>query len=106
MCEHREHTAGATSMTIGRLARRTGLSIKVLREYEALGFLYTQGRSESNYRLFGEETVWCVSSGPGPALPGAHPKRDERPHYALPRLLRDADRCAPGPKTGTGPCPC
>ena len=22
--------------------------------------LYTRGRTESNYRLFGEETVWCV----------------------------------------------
>jgi DNA-binding transcriptional MerR regulator len=34
--------------------------IKVLRTYEDLGFLYTQGRSESNYRLFGEEALWCV----------------------------------------------
>jgi DNA-binding transcriptional MerR regulator len=47
-------------MTIGQLSRRTGVPIKVLREYEGLGFLYTRGRSESNYRLFGEETVWCV----------------------------------------------
>jgi DNA-binding transcriptional MerR regulator len=47
-------------MTIGQLSRRTGVPIKVLREYEALGFLYTLGRSESNYRLFGEETLWCV----------------------------------------------
>jgi DNA-binding transcriptional MerR regulator len=47
-------------MTIGQLSRRTGVPIKVLREYEALGFLYTLGRSESNYRLFGEEAVWCV----------------------------------------------
>ena len=47
-------------MTIGQLSRRTGVPIKVLREYEALGFLYTLGRSESNYRLFGEDTVWCV----------------------------------------------
>lgn len=48
------------AMTIGQLSRRTGVPVKVLREYEALGFLYTQGRSESNYRLFGEESVWCV----------------------------------------------
>ncbi len=47
-------------MTIGQLARRTGVSIKVLREYERLGFLYTLGRSESNYRLFDETTLWCV----------------------------------------------
>ena len=47
-------------MTIGQLARRTGMSIKTLREYEQLGMLYTRGRSESNYRLFGEETLWCI----------------------------------------------
>jgi len=47
-------------MTIGQLSRHTGVPIKVLRTYEDLGFLYTLGRSESNYRLFGEEAVWCV----------------------------------------------
>jgi len=47
-------------MTIGQLSRHTGVPIKVLRTYEDLGFLYTPGRSESNYRLFGEEAVWCV----------------------------------------------
>ena len=48
------------AMTIGQLSRRTGVPIKVLRTYEDLGFLSTRGRSESNYRLFGEETLWCV----------------------------------------------
>jgi DNA-binding transcriptional MerR regulator len=47
-------------MTIGQLSRRTSVPIKTLREYERLGFLYTLGRSESNYRLFGEEALWCV----------------------------------------------
>jgi len=47
-------------MTIGQLSRRTDVPIKVLRDYEDLGFLSTQGRSESNYRLFGEEAVRCV----------------------------------------------
>ena len=49
-------------MTIGQLSQRTGVPIKVLRHYEDLGFLYTQGRSESNYRLFGDEAVWCVQA--------------------------------------------
>ena len=48
------------AMTIGQLSRRTGAPIKVLRDYEQLGFLYTLGRSDSNYCLFGEEAVWCV----------------------------------------------
>ena len=47
-------------MTIGQLARRTGVSIKALREYERLGLVYTLERSESNYRLFDEEALWCV----------------------------------------------
>src|SRR5579863_6029271 len=50
----------SNAMTIGQLSRRTGVPIKVLRKYEDLGFLYTLGRSESNYRLFGEEALWCV----------------------------------------------
>jgi MerR family transcriptional regulator, copper efflux regulator len=50
----------SNAMTIGQLSQRTGVPIKVLRHYEDLGFLYTRGRSESNYRLFGEEAVWCV----------------------------------------------
>ncbi len=50
----------ANAMTIGQLSRRTGVPIKVLRTYEDLGFLYTLGRSESNYRLFGQEALWCV----------------------------------------------
>jgi DNA-binding transcriptional MerR regulator len=50
----------ANAMTIGQLSRRIGVPLKVLREYERLGFLYTLGRSASNYRLFGEEAVWCV----------------------------------------------
>ncbi len=47
-------------MTIGQLSRRSGVPIKLLREYERLGFLYTLGRSEGNYRLFDETTLWCV----------------------------------------------
>src|SRR5215831_16153813 len=48
------------AMTIGQLSRRTGVTIKILRDYEALGFLYTLGRSESNYRLFSDDALWCV----------------------------------------------
>ena len=36
------------------------MPIKALREYEQLGLIYTLGRSESNYRLFDEEALWCV----------------------------------------------
>ena len=50
----------SNAMTIGQLSLCTGVPIKVLRDYEDLGFLYTLGRSESNYRLFGQEALWCV----------------------------------------------
>ncbi|MGA7087394.1 MAG: MerR family transcriptional regulator [Candidatus Dormiibacterota bacterium] len=49
-------------MTIGGLSRRTGVPVKVLRQYEDLGFIYTAGRSPGNYRLFDEEALWCVET--------------------------------------------
>jgi MerR family copper efflux transcriptional regulator len=47
-------------MTVGQLARRTGLSIKAIREYEALGLIYSAGRSEGGYRLFDDSALWCA----------------------------------------------
>lgn len=47
-------------MTIGVLARRTGMSVKAVREYADAGLIYTQGRSRAGYRLFAEEAVWCT----------------------------------------------
>ena len=47
-------------MTIGQLARRSGVSIRALREYDGLGLIYGLGRSGSNYRLFDESALWCL----------------------------------------------
>ncbi len=47
-------------MTVGELARRTGVTPKAIREFEGLGLIYTAGRSEANYRLFDESAIWCV----------------------------------------------
>jgi MerR family copper efflux transcriptional regulator len=47
-------------MTVGELARRTGLSIKAIRQYEGLGLIYSAGRSEGGYRLFDESALWCA----------------------------------------------
>ena len=58
--DERGNMLRSNAITIGQLSQRTSVPIKVLRHYEDLGFLYTLGRSESNYRLFGEEAVWCV----------------------------------------------
>ena len=40
-------------LTLGRLARATGLARSSLLHYEALGLLAPQARSESGYRLYG-----------------------------------------------------
>jgi MerR family transcriptional regulator, copper efflux regulator len=47
-------------MTVGELARRTGLSIKAIRQYEALGLIYSAGRTEGGYRLFDDSALWCA----------------------------------------------
>lgn len=47
-------------MTIGQLSRRTGVTVKTLREYEGMGLIYTVGRSPGNYRLFDESALWCI----------------------------------------------
>lgn len=44
-------------MTIGQLARRTGVSVRRLRFYADEGILPETGRTESGYRVFGPETV-------------------------------------------------
>lgn len=47
-------------MTVGQLARRSGLSRKAVRELEGRGLIYTVGRSDSGYRLFSEDALWCT----------------------------------------------
>jgi MerR family copper efflux transcriptional regulator len=54
------HRTDDELMTVGELARRTGLSIKAIRRYEALGLIYSAGRSEGNYRLFDDSALWCA----------------------------------------------
>ncbi|MCI0346903.1 MAG: MerR family transcriptional regulator [Chloroflexi bacterium] len=47
-------------MTVGQLARRTGLTARSIRRFEGFGLIYSVGRSAANYRLFDESAVWCV----------------------------------------------
>jgi DNA-binding transcriptional MerR regulator len=46
-----------SAMTIGELARRTGLAVRTLRFYADAGVLPEASRSESGYRVFGTEAV-------------------------------------------------
>jgi MerR family copper efflux transcriptional regulator len=55
-----EEQTGGQLMTVGELARRTGMSAKAIRQFEGLGLIYSAGRSEANYRLFDDSAMWCV----------------------------------------------
>ncbi|MGH8274134.1 MAG: heavy metal-responsive transcriptional regulator [Gammaproteobacteria bacterium] len=44
-------------LTVGRLARRVGVTPEALRYYERLGLIRPARRSETNYRLYGSEAV-------------------------------------------------
>ena len=57
-----EERTGERLMTVGELARRTGMSAKAIRQFEGLGLIYSAGRSEANYRLFDESAIWCVQA--------------------------------------------
>ncbi|MDI3389127.1 MerR family transcriptional regulator [Streptomyces sp. B-S-A8] len=48
------------AMTVGELSRRTGVTVKALREYTDLGLICTLGRSPANYRLYDTDALWCV----------------------------------------------
>ncbi|MCI0457335.1 MAG: heavy metal-responsive transcriptional regulator [Gemmataceae bacterium] len=43
--------------TIGELARISGVPTSTVRYYERIGLVHPDGRSEGNYRLYGEEAV-------------------------------------------------
>jgi MerR family transcriptional regulator, thiopeptide resistance regulator len=47
----------SSPLTLGRLARATGLARSSLLHYEALGLLKPLARSEAGYRLYGEAEV-------------------------------------------------
>lgn len=63
-CQMRGRSGDAAAaqvlMTVGELARRTGMSPKAIREFEGLGLIYSAGRSEANYRLFDGSALSCV----------------------------------------------
>lgn len=48
-------------MNIGQAAKRTGLSAKMIRYYESIGLLKPASRSESGYRLYGQDDLHSLT---------------------------------------------
>ena len=81
---------------IGELARRTGVSVRALRHYDAIGLLRSSARSASGYRLYDESDVVRLSqikslrhmgfsleeAGEFLSRPGASPEQVVRLHLA------------------------
>ena len=44
-------------LTVGALARRTGLTVRALHHYDEIGLLSPSGRTESGYRLYSDDDV-------------------------------------------------
>ena len=49
-------------MTVGQLSRRSGVSVKALRDYTDWGLIYSLGRSAANYRLYTQDALWCLAA--------------------------------------------
>ncbi len=49
--------SGPTTMHIGAVAERTGLSLRTLRHYDEVGLVRPSGRSEGGFRLYTDADV-------------------------------------------------
>ena len=77
---------------IGEVAKRTGLTVRTLHHYDALGLLRPSRRSESGYRLYDAGDLARLQQilslrHLGLSLPEIQDAL-ARPEYALPRVLR------------------
>ncbi|MFP5367126.1 MAG: MerR family transcriptional regulator [Actinomycetes bacterium] len=48
---------GSTTMHIGELAERTGLSLRTIRHYDDVGLLPATARTEGGFRVYSEDDV-------------------------------------------------
>lgn len=57
MTNHGAPGTGETTMHIGAVAERTGLSLRTLRHYDEVGLLTPSGRTDGGFRLYTEADV-------------------------------------------------
>jgi MerR family transcriptional regulator, copper efflux regulator len=57
MSERRADSASESTMHIGAVAERTGLSLRTLRHYDEVGLLRPSGRTDGGFRLYTESDV-------------------------------------------------
>lgn len=50
------------ALKIGELARRTGLTVRALHHYDAIGLLTPSARSDAGYRLYNDADVARLST--------------------------------------------
>jgi len=48
---------GNMQLTVGELAKRTGLTVRTLHHYHAIGLLTPSARAENGYRLYGRDEI-------------------------------------------------
>ena len=63
--------------TVGEVARRSGVSVRTLHHYDAIGLLVPAGRSAAGYRLYSGEQIAEILADPG-ARTDDHLRRQHR----------------------------
>jgi hypothetical protein len=96
-------------MTIGDLARRTGVAEKVVRRQQDMGLIYTRGRSPARYHIFDEKAFRCAKSAAHqryspPVSQTAGAERGDRPliHLIKTELFRVDNSGYPWPSIQLG----
>ena len=68
-----EHAAaqGRGLLDIGQAAKSSGVSVKMIRHYEAIGLLKEVARTDAHYRIYNDANVHTCASSSGRARLGS-----------------------------------